>query len=596
MASPRDRHRSPRAALCCLTSAGRGSMAASRAAASHFSKTMACVRPTPIRLLALAPILAGLACGDTADDGGTAADGTTTATASASTSATGDEDSTSSTAGSGDDASSGVDTSASASSDGTTGASSSDDTGLPPAESVTVHLVPQAGVSGTQRVNFAVPLWQGALDDGDAVSVTADGTALPSHRRVLASHRDGSVRSVQIQVELELAGETDLEVEFGTAGAVLEPVDVAQTLVDADGRGGPRVWALLPATWLSDSGVTGPQLPVDATVGDATAWADLCDYDAWGIDAFEAAAADTGSWLYDRPTALYRGYARTGALSPLSSAYREVARYVADTGGSGAALQIPVPDAADDLKYHYAQHAAIHYLLTGDDRFREYAEDIATRVHDLWPDPGYDGGADFWTERHAGFALLAYVWAAMVSDDQAATFDAWADEAVDAYVAVQQGFPPGYDDPDARCFAHEAEAHGEDYGYVGCSPWMSAILADAIDAWVRERDGEAAATGKLALVQLGRIVARDGLDGDGRPFYWMGVGTDADEIDDYDEHWGESAYVVAMAWWHDGGGDAELRAAADALVAGFAAHGEIGQLRSFNWQCRSAIATPWYLQ
>jgi hypothetical protein len=75
----------------------------------------------------------------------------------------------------------------------------------------------------------------------------------------------------------------------------------------------------------------------------------------------------------------------------------------------------------------------------------------------------------------------------------------------------------------------------------------------------------------------------------------MGAGVDASEVDDYDEHWGESAYVVAMAWSHQGETDAELRAAADDLVAGVAAHGEAGQLRSFNWQCRSAVATPYFL-
>lgn len=475
-------------------------------------------------------------------------------------------------------------------------ADASDDTGLPPADAVTVQLVPQDGVAGTQRINFAVPLWPAAVTDGDAVTVRHDDIDLPCSRRTLALHRDGSVRAVQIQIELDVGSGTEIEVAFGEAGATIDAIAVADTLVTPDGTQGPRVWALLPAQWLADSGVTGPQLPVAATTGDATAWAERCDYEAWGYDAFDTAAGDTGSWLYDRGTALYRGYARSGELVPLQSAYRETARYVADSSGSGDALQIPVPGAADDLKYHYAQHAAIHYLLTGDDRFREYAEDLAARVHTLWPDPGYGGGADFWTERHAGFALLAYVWAAMVSDDEAASIDAWADDAVAAYLAVQQDFPPGYDDADARCFAHEAEAHGEDYGYVGCSPWMSAILADGLDAWIRERDDATAATAKQALARLGRIVARDGLDGDGRPYYWMGVGTDADEIDEYDEHWGESAYVVALAWWHDGRTDDALHDAAAALVTGFANHGEIGQLRSFNWQCRSAVATPWYLQ
>jgi hypothetical protein len=477
------------------------------------------------------------------------------------------------------------------------GPDTGEDTGPAPAQSVMVHLVPQAGVAGAQRINFAVPLWPGALADAADVRVEHEGSELATYARALASHGDGSVRSVQIQIEIDVVGETDVEVHFGTPAPIaLDPVAVADTLVLPDGTEGPRVWALLPAAWLADSGVAGPQLPESDTQGSATAWATLCDEDAYGIDAFVAAMGDTGSWLYDRGTALYRGYVRSGAASPLQSAYRETAIYVAGSTGRGVDVQIPVPGAADDLKYHYAQHAAIHYLLTGDDRFREYAEDIAARAHDLWGDPGYAGGADFWTERHAGFALLAYVWAGIVSDDRGDVFAGWADEAVTAYVAVQDGFPPGYDDPDARCFAHTAEAHGEDFGYVGCSPWMSAILADGLDAYARERDGAAADTATNAIVELGRIVARDGLDGEGRPYYWMGVGGDADEIDPYEEHWGESAYVVAMAWHWDGRGDAELRAAADALVEGFATLGEIGQLRSFNWQCRSAVATPWYLE
>jgi hypothetical protein len=218
------------------------------------------------------------------------------------------------------------------------------------------------------------------------------------------------------------------------------------------------------------------------------------------------------------------------------------------------------------------------------------------RVHELWPDPGYGGGADFWTERHAGFALLAYVWAEIVSDDAASTFAGWADEAVDAYIAVQDTYPAGYDDADHRCFAHDAEAHGESYGYFGCSPWMSAILADGLDAYVRERSGARADAARGAIVELGRIVARDGRDAGGKPFYWMGVGTDLDEVDDYDEHWGESAYVVAMAWDWDGRGDARMRAVADELVGGFASFAEVPHMRSFNWQCRSAVATPWYLE
>jgi len=75
-----------------------------------------------------------------------------------------------------------------------------------------------------------------------------------------------------------------------------------------------------------------------------------------------------------------------------------------------------------------------------------------------------------------------------------------------------------------------------------------------------------------------------------------GVGTTDDEVDDFDEHWGETAYVIAMAWHLDGRRNASLRAAADELITGLATNGTAPHTRSFNWQCRSAVATPWFLR
>ena len=63
---------------------------------------------------------------------------------------------------------------------------------------------------------------------------------------------------------------------------------------------------------------------------------------------------------------------------------------------------------------------------------------------------------------------------------------------------MQESFPAGYGDADARCFAHTADAHAEDFGTWGCSPWMSAILADGLDAYATER-GIVVVTYPLAL-------------------------------------------------------------------------------------------------
>ena len=465
-----------------------------------------------------------------------------------------------------------------------------------------VELQPQVASTAVRRINFAVPLAPGALTSVDRIQVRAGTTVLPTARRALASWPDGSIRSVQVQFDLAVPATTSVGVTIGeTASSTIAMVPVDQTLAQADGTTGPAVWALLPAGWLSSSRVAGPSLPSAQVAGTAqAAWDRVCDYTAFGTDAFLPINGEQGSWLFDRPTALYRGYQRTGSLTPLRSAYREAAMYRAGITGTASSTTIPVPASSGDLNYQYTQGLAIHYLLTGDDRFREAAENVAIRAHDLWTSPGYAGGSDFWTERHAGFGLLAYEWAAAVSDDRAALFTGWASDAASAYLSVQATYPAGYTSATERCFAHSAEAHGESYGYFGCSPWMSAILADGLDAHADRLAASGNASGaqaaRTSLVKLGTFIATQGRDATGRPLYWAGVGVTSDEADVYDEHWGESAYVVALAWHWSGKTNTTLRQAADALVSGLDTRGEAGQLRSFNWQCRSGVMAPFYLQ
>jgi hypothetical protein len=468
--------------------------------------------------------------------------------------------------------------------------------------SVAVQLVPASGISGMQRVNFAVPLAPGELDDPAQVRVLHGADELPAALRGLARHPDGSVRSVQIQVELAVSGETDIEVQLAEApaAAALSLMPVSSTLVAEDGEQGPRVWALLPAARLSASGIAGPLVPeADVAAVPSAAWAAQCDYESFDTEAFMAAdyETDRAVWLFDRGTALYRGYARRGDLATLRSAYVETSLYRNRITGSGTAARNGTPGGGEeDVKYTYAQNLALHFLLSGDDRSREAAENMALALSVLWSDPGYAGGSDFWTERHAGFGLLGFVWGMIASDDQSAELRALADEAVDAYLEVQASYPPGYTDPDARCFAHTGEAHDEGGAYFGCSPWMSAILADGLEQYARESEPARAAEVRASLVKLGRIIAQRGIQPDGRPYYFMGVGTDENMLDEYDEHIGESAYLIAMAWHFSGRTDGALRDAADQLVDLFATAGAVPHVRSFNWQCRSAVAAPWFLR
>lgn len=448
-----------------------------------------------------------------------------------------------------------------------------------------------AGSSTSGIVNLGLPVPPGAVRDADNVFVSIGGIPVAVASRGLAPYGDGSFRAIEIQVEvIDTPGTLHVEVGRAPFGR-RELVPVTDTL----SNGLPRIWARVPDWFLAQSGLLGPIEPASRATGSLRdAWLRVCDYAAWDTSAFMARADDREVWLYDRVTANYRGSAFASSDVAWRSAMAEAELYRAGIviNSDGLATAIAVPGALDDLKYHYVQGMAIHYLLTGDERFRDSALAVARRAHELWPEPGYDGSDDFWTERHAAFALLAYDWAARLSDDP--EFADHADAAVDAYLAVQRDYPAA--DEGARCFAHTGAAHGEDWAGWGCSPWMSAILADALDGYARRVGGARADEIAGALVGLGRAVAQDGRDGEGRPYYFMATDGADHQVDPDDEHWGEAAYVVALAWQLGGKQTESLYDAALALTEGFAERATVPHVRSFNWQCRSAIATSALLQ
>ncbi|MBL8922565.1 MAG: hypothetical protein JNJ54_27180 [Myxococcaceae bacterium] len=473
--------------------------------------------------------------------------------------------------------------------------------------SVTVTLSRANGVTGTQRVNLGLPLADG-IAPTTPIGVRVGGAVVATYSRSLATYPSGNTRSFQVQFDAPPTA-LSADLELGTTAPALTPAAVDSLLQDEPLGTAmvrtPRVWATLPASWLVTSTVAG-RLVTNAslTTMPLNAWRLRCDHVGFGSSAFAPLMGTAGSWLYDRGTALYRGYVVTGGTGPLQSAYRETDLY------RQRLLASSTTPPSTDLKYNYTQNLALHYLLTGDDRFREAAETIANRT----TVSGYTGAISpsFWTERHAGFGLLANVYAARVSDDQAASFRTRADTILTNLVAIQNtplslSSAPAAKMLDAtyRCFAHTPQAHDlSEYvnldgapATLVCSPWMSAIVAEGLEAWADDAPAPRRTLALEAIVRLGRrLVNPDNRNvSGGRPHYLLGI-DGANAPDAWDEHWGEVAYVGAMAWHYSGRTDTTLRTNTMHYVTGFAADGVIGQLRSFNWQCRAAIATPYYLQ
>src|SRR5262249_41113190 len=142
---------------------------------------------------------------------------------------------------------------------------------IKPPDEVTVTLVGRAENLNTETVNFGLPLPPGFLDDAGLVRVvSASGKEMEAAVRSLEPWRvdgkQGSIRSLQIQFRAPFEREKTqtVKIVFGRPPRLKHTahfIPVSDTLIDATGLKGPRVLAVIPAKWLCDSWIVGPQVP-----------------------------------------------------------------------------------------------------------------------------------------------------------------------------------------------------------------------------------------------------------------------------------------------------------------------------------------------
>ena len=155
-------------------------------------------------------------------------------------------------------------------------------------DSVEVKLYANAENMGKETVCFGLPFPPNAIKDDSTIAVFQGGAELPVATKILAPWRidakDGSPRSILIQFPLDFTGKAEQTVTVRWDKPRTKKLDtitpvkdlLVQKSVNAKSHWErqkeavdvklpyeePRVLAVLPAKWLCDSWVAGPEIPV----------------------------------------------------------------------------------------------------------------------------------------------------------------------------------------------------------------------------------------------------------------------------------------------------------------------------------------------
>ncbi len=362
---------------------------------------------------------------------------------------------------------------------------------------VEVTLEGRAPNLARELVNFGLPLPPGFLSNPRHVRVvTATGEEISAAVRSLEPWRiggsEGSIRSLLIQFRSDFSHERIQRIKIlfqqPQRKTVSSFVSVADTLLDNDGLEGPRVLALLPARWLCNSLIVGPQTPTSES-GSYAAYDQFVEKNFPGSLAFLNSQVYS-EWLFDRASVYYKMYVRSGDRKFLEAAYHAahfVRLHTKMDGPDAGIFTLKGPD----LKYVYPRAMHIHYLLTGDERIRETGrimagycirnQDPVYQPATITPSPlGVDPerGRKFWTLRHQGYGLLGILHGWELTGDRA--YWAKARECVDSYYRHQRQ-PPDGRPADGSLRQDWALYDPNEATFKGAtSAWMMALLLDPL--------------------------------------------------------------------------------------------------------------------
>ncbi|ARD44567.1 hypothetical protein [Colwellia sp. PAMC 21821] len=182
-------------------------------------------------------------------------------------------------------------------------------------------------------------------------------------------------------------------------------------------------------------------------------------------------ARKASQWLYDRPQAIYQLFLMSGENEWLTKANELTDFYINNIDESG----LFVLKKSFDAKYLMPKGLLYRYLLSGDVEAKNTLKRIFERSFD-WNE-SYSLRSGFWTERNQAAALNVAVSYWELTNDTGAL--ARINDIIDA--TVKMTFNPGNDWALRGCPQHGYKSHegwGDDT--PACSPWMMALLGDAL--------------------------------------------------------------------------------------------------------------------
>ena len=182
-------------------------------------------------------------------------------------------------------------------------------------------------------------------------------------------------------------------------------------------------------------------------------------------------ASKASQWLYDRPQAIYQLYLMSGETDWLVKANELADFYIKNIDEDGMFML----KKSFDPKLLMPKGVLYRYLLSGDVEAKKTLKRIFERSLD-W-DERYSLARGFWTERNQAAALNVAVSYWELTNDEVAL--GRINDIIDATVTMT--FNPSNDWSLIGCPQHSFKSH-EGWGdkTPACSPWMMALLGDAL--------------------------------------------------------------------------------------------------------------------